>query len=76
MKPKCPQLSARWSRREKDILFDWDDGIGKPDGHLLYYYLCCLTSPDGKTLVGELKARGYDITTLRFSVRKPPQEHE
>lgn len=65
-------LSMRWSKREKDLLINYPS---KPDGHLLH---CRLNSPrfDGDyqpmlpSFVEELQARGYDITTLRFSVKR------
>lgn len=75
MKPKGPQLLARWSKRERDLLFKWDEGCSKSDGGLLHSFLTFIQWPDNKSLVDELKARGYDLTTLRFSIRKlPPQE--
>lgn len=70
-------LSARWSKREKDIVFRYPD---RPDGHLLNDALCnarMRRDYDSATgfrlegsLVDELKARGYDLTTLRFSIQK------
>lgn len=45
-----------------------------PDGHLLH---AAFTRPlfDGKmpSFVDELKARGYDIETIRFSIAKKPK---
>jgi hypothetical protein len=74
-----PRLQARWSKREDDIQYKWDAGVPKSDAHLLHSYLCY--SPDfgnvaigqsdpryRRSLLDELKARGYDLTTLRFSV--------
>lgn len=71
-------LSARWSKREKDLAFHWP--ASKPDGHLLYNVFCGNRwRPDWEgmrvsgafdpSFVKELEARGYDITTLRFSVK-------
>ena len=79
-------LKAYWSKRENDLVFHHPDF--KWNGHLLYGVMC---SPQphidysnggrdvvfGKSFVQELEARGYDITTLRFSVCKKevsPQE--
>ena len=51
----------------------------KRDTRLLYYYLCCQRPDTSKqplfsvmqpSLIEELTARGYDITTLKFSIMK------
>lgn len=67
-------LYASWSKRERDLSFHWP--AQKPDGHLLYGALCAKQwGPDGEmrpSLVEELESRGYDITTLRFSVKAKP----
>ena len=60
---KPPRLGARWSKRERDILFTWDAMPGgSSNGHLLHNVL----SP----LAKELEARGFDLATMRFSIRK------
>lgn len=61
-------LTARWSKKERDILYNSPD---RPDGHLLHGALCT-TFMSKKDLVSELVARGYDITTLQFCVRRKP----
>ena len=54
----------------------WDgNGASKNDAALIMFALCDqpLYTRAGKndpSLVNELEARGYDITTLRFSIRK------
>ena len=53
-------LTARWSKRENDILIGYPCG---PDGHLLYGVF-------GKSFTDELVARGYDITTLCFRIKR------
>lgn len=61
-------LGARWSKKENDLIFDFPS---KPDGALLYYALTFTKTLSGdKTLVEELTARGYDITTLRFTIER------
>jgi len=60
-------LSVKWSKRERDLIFNLDEVKGA-DGHLLYQCLCL--GRDGLSLTKELKERGYDLTTLRFSVKK------
>lgn len=69
------KLTVRWSKRENDFLIDFPSG---PDGHLAHSAFFCKTChPDFKELFGvswdpsfadELKARGYDMKTLRFSI--------
>jgi hypothetical protein len=66
-KARPPRLSARWDKRENDILISYPRSC---DGHLLYSALCH-GFDGGVALVDELQARGYDITTLRFSVVRP-----
>jgi hypothetical protein len=68
-------LRARWSKREKDILISFPS---KPDGHLLHIHLNCerrgfddVVMP---SLVKELESRGYDITTLKFSIQRKPKD--
>ena len=52
------ELFAVWNKKERDILY-WSPR--KPDGHLAHSHL----SP----LFEELERRGYDLTTLRFSIK-------
>jgi hypothetical protein len=72
-------LKAVWSKREEDILIY---SPCRPDGHLLWGTIGGkVCSPDTKTpgwkghiwepsLIEELEKRGYDITTLKFSIKK------
>lgn len=71
-------LTAYWGTESrarkgesKDVVF------GSPcrsDGHLLYGALAYIDMGHGKNLVQELEDRGYDITTLQFSIKRkyPP----
>lgn len=61
---------------EPELCMAWGEGTSKRDAILLH---AVINSPrprlDSKTpfspsLVEELEARGYDITTLKFSIRK------
>ena len=70
------KLVAFWSKKEKDFLFRYPSS---PDGHLLYGLLCAdrqrydyidKTVVFDPSFVKELERRGYDTTTLRFSVEK------
>jgi hypothetical protein len=73
------ELWASYSKREHDILFHYPE---RCDGALLHYYLGCERlsySPlsackyeTDKSLFKKLEDRGYDITTLRFSIKKKP----
>jgi len=66
-------LRASWDRRERDVSFGWPDGPQvKPDAHMLYGVFAYEKVYDGRTFVEELKRRGYDVTTLRFSIMKDP----
>lgn len=64
-------LKARWSKKENDVLFFYPS---KPDGHYLYAALSCdRFDYDGRSqpsILKELEARGYDLTTLQFSICK------
>lgn len=59
-------LMARWSKREKDIEFSWPKH--KADGHYLYGVF----QYGEKGALAELERRGYDLTTLRFSIALKP----
>lgn len=68
-------LRSHWSKKERDFVVEFPN---KPDGHLLNYYLYTLKPPPSPlrpgettmTLAEELEARGYDLTTLKFSIKK------
>jgi len=71
----------RWGKiphDKPDMCLAWGDGCSKRDGALLHWLLA---SPRKDyqhdkgvvfepSFLEELEARGYDLTTLRFSVRK------
>lgn len=78
---KPGQLKAQWGRlphNGPDLCYAWGDGCHKADSHLLHNALCAKTPPSPlspnepwlPSLLEELEARGYDITTLRFSISK------
>jgi hypothetical protein len=72
--PKGPELTCRWSKRDRDHVYDFDPGIASPSARLLDMALFRVHVLDGRTLAEELAARGFDLTTLRVSVRKPPRD--
>lgn len=56
-------------------MYHWDEGIGKCDAHLLHNFLTAKHyNPIDETwdsgFLDELKRRGYDIKTLKFSIKK------
>ncbi len=74
---------VRWSKRERSLLYGYSGD--KPTSMLIAHFLEAITMGDaygngriarapqpgdGFTLAQELDARGYDLTTLRFSIRK------
>lgn len=67
-------LTAFWGREprgcSKDLVFG---SPSRPDGHFLYGVFSFLEVHAGKTFTQELESRGYDITTLQFSIRKKAQ---
>lgn len=80
-----PELRIRWSKREKALLYDGSKPTGGLLAHafegakLLDIYgmrdglAARVHQPDPsdeRSLAQELDARGYDLTTLRFSIRK------
>lgn len=66
-------LKAKWSKKENCILYHFDKRPS--DGSILADFFERITSKftcDGKerTLKDELTARGFDITTLKFSIKR------
>jgi hypothetical protein len=56
-----------------DGIFAWGEGASKRDGALLQCYFNPSRPATGTTsLLKDLEARGYDLSTLVFSVMKKP----
>ena len=76
MKTKPKKLTAKWSKRENDILYFYPDQPA--NGSLLHSYLSGYGVTDDKgnamKIWDELERRGYDKTTLRFSIKKKADE--
>jgi len=57
-----------------DTIYSWGDGCSKRDGALLNMVIggpiWDWNGKPNKSLLDELKDRGYDITTLKFSIQK------
>lgn len=72
---KPGELKAQWgdSREQgEDIYLAHGEGIHRSDAHLLYGALCTTygSALVERSLIDELERRGYDITTLKFSIQK------
>lgn len=78
---KPRELRARWGLDDvgdgPDLVFAWGEGCHKGDAALLsdlfnhaklYGYIQC--AENNKSFLQHLKERGYDISTLRFSIQK------
>lgn len=75
VRAKPGELVAAFGKHEAggrpDIAYAWGGGgADKPDARILSNALEQAPVHMGRTLRQELVARGYDISTLRFSVRK------
>lgn len=84
-KPKLKdgELRMYWGKEPHngpDIMLAWQGDRGmRGDTRLLHYFMCSKhpdpfhNPPFGKmdpSLIEELEARGYDLTTLKFSIMK------
>ncbi len=70
---KRGELKAAYGKVDGELALGYAWGGGgadKPDGRILMRALEDNPVFDGKSLVEELEARGYDITTLKFSVQQ------
>lgn len=56
-------VRVRWSKRERDLVVDWDAERGGANPR----YIVGIFTQD---ILDELQRRGYDIETLRFSIKK------
>lgn len=84
-KQKPNTLEAKWAKPDKwsnpDLTYVWGAGCASADAHLLHNVLTGEryphplngTKPDA-SLTAELEKRGYDLTTLRFSIQKKPAQ--
>ena len=60
-----PRIRLYWSKKENDLMCNWEEGTSKSDAKIL---LRALNPDDG--LLAELNRRGYDLETIRFQIRK------
>jgi len=65
-------LAVRWRRNPEglgpDFVFYYP--TNPSDGHLLHSVFDCSDIHNGNTLIEELDRRGYDLSTLQFTIRK------
>ena len=60
---QTPRVRVYWSKPEKDLAVAWDQEAGGANPrYILGLFDTAVTE--------ELERRGYDITTLRFSIKK------
>jgi hypothetical protein len=64
---QVPRIRVYWSKPQKDLAVAWDKEAGGANPR----YILGLFPVD---VTEELERRGYDITTLRFSIKKK-EEH-
>lgn len=73
-KAKSNQLKASFSKGENDVVYAWGSECDKTDALVVKQALFDLTDSNGQTVVEQLKARGFDIASLKFSIDKAKQE--
>ena len=72
-KAKQGELLVKFGKAdgELDIFYCWQgDSNMKRDSNMLSHVFESASIFDGKSLRQELESRGYDITTLKFSIMK------
>lgn len=80
LKPKPYTLTMQWGKVPHDepgICTTWGEGCAKGDSNLLFYYFGSKRPPTvfdkgvwQPSLLDELDRRGYDMTTLKFTIQK------
>lgn len=72
-KAKPGELKVAWGKEKGDdpeLFFCWGQGTSKRDNNLLMHFFSQKMTPEGKSISQELQERGYDISTLKFSISK------
>jgi hypothetical protein len=72
---KPGELRAEWARPElresPSICYAWGgDGAARSEGRMLSEALEGTPIYEGRSLAEELEHRGYDMTTLKFSIKQ------
>lgn len=65
-KPRNFDLAAYWSKSENALVYDGT----KTSGGMLAHAFEHTPTLHAASLVKDLEERGYDLTTLRFTIRK------
>ena len=79
MKAQPGQIKCAWSSPErgepKDVCVSWGGrGASKSDGRLVLHALQGVEVFEGRDLVTELERRGFDPSSLWFSIRQKASE--
>ena len=77
---KAGQLRAGWGRPDPgetpDLVYAWGaGGADKTDGRILASAFEDCQNVFGRSLRQELECRGYDISTLKFSISQKERDH-
>lgn len=74
MKARPGELRVTYNRVERgenlDVVFSRGEGVARPDGHLMHFYFSQESKPHIQRLELELESRGYDLSTMVFSIMK------
>jgi len=74
--PKENQLKVAYGRdpdsKDVELQYCWGEnpGGGRRDVNMMIHHWNHLKGHDGKSFIEELEARGYDITTLKFTIER------
>jgi hypothetical protein len=66
MKRSKPELTIRWSRKEGALLYSQSKAVGGCAASVFER----LDAHQGRSFTQYLEDAGYDLTTLRFQIRK------
>ena len=71
MKDKQPRIRLRWSKKEQDVVVCWDaQENGQPNAGMVMTHFTWTPTLHELPFVKELERRGYDLTTLKFSIER------
>lgn len=72
---KPGEFKISWGRVERgdpmSLIYSYGGaGATRPDGHMISYIFEGAKNEVGRTLAQELEYRGYDLATLKFSIKQ------
>ncbi len=67
---KSNEIKVGFDKPRSDVSYAWGEGCNKADALVLKEALFHLKDSNGKTVVEQLKERGFDIETLKLSIKK------